>query len=254
MTEQEIYAKCLGLGMTPAGAAGCTANIMAESAGRPNNVEDRSGIDDERYTQSVDNGSYTGFCDDRYGYGLVQLTLPSRKRAYIDYAKGHGKSIGDADTQLQFMAREMRSEYPFVWNTLTRTDSPYDAGYVMCEKYEIPANTTQQAQLRGNQAIAIYNRCSGTAPAKDPVDPTETPTEKNWPPRMLCVNMSGPDVTALQALLVAHGYGVTAVNGVFSTSTDKAVRQFQADRHLAVDGIAGNDTWRALLAFNGIRR
>ena len=25
MTEQEIYAKCLALGMTPAGAAGCTA-------------------------------------------------------------------------------------------------------------------------------------------------------------------------------------------------------------------------------------
>ena len=81
MTEQEIYAKCLGLGMSFAGAAGCTANIMAESGGRPNNVEDRSGIADEAYTQSVDNGTYTGFVDDRLGYGLVQLTLPSRGRS-----------------------------------------------------------------------------------------------------------------------------------------------------------------------------
>lgn len=32
MTEHEIFAKCLTLGMTP---AGCTANIMAELAGRP---------------------------------------------------------------------------------------------------------------------------------------------------------------------------------------------------------------------------
>lgn len=30
MIKQEIYAKCLALGMTPAGAAGCTANIMVE--------------------------------------------------------------------------------------------------------------------------------------------------------------------------------------------------------------------------------
>lgn len=33
MTELEIYKKCLSLGMTPAGAAGCTASILAESAG-----------------------------------------------------------------------------------------------------------------------------------------------------------------------------------------------------------------------------
>lgn len=247
MTELEIYAKCLGLGMTPAGAAGCTANIMAESAGRPNNVEDRSGIDDERYTQSVDNGTYTGFCDDRYGYGLVQLTLPSRKRAYLDYAQGHGKSIGDADTQLQFMAREMRSEYPFVWNTLTHTDSPYDAGYVMCEKYEIPANTTQQAQLRGNQAIAIYNRCSGTAPAVDPVEPAEPVADVFWPPRMIDKGMNGPDVSVLQAILVARGYTINAVNGVFDGSTDKAVRKFQVDKNLAVDGVCGPMTWAELL-------
>lgn len=38
MTELEIYRKCLGLGMTPAGAAGCVANIMAESAGRPDTI------------------------------------------------------------------------------------------------------------------------------------------------------------------------------------------------------------------------
>lgn len=243
MTEQEIYAKCLSLGMTPAGAAGCTANIMAESAGRPNNVEDRSGIADEVYTANVDNGSYRNFATDAYGYGLVQLTARSRKQAYYDYAKGHGKSIGDADTQFQFIGREMRSDYPFVWNRLTSSDDPYDCGYVMCKFYEIPANTEAQSQYRGNQANQIYQRCSGTAPATEPTEPAKA---TYWPPRMLCRGINGADVTVLQALLVAHGYGVTAVNGVFSDSTDKAVRQFQAANALDADGIAGPLTWTAL--------
>jgi peptidoglycan hydrolase-like protein with peptidoglycan-binding domain len=64
---------------------------------------------------------------------------------------------------------------------------------------------------------------------------------------MICKGMSGADVTALQALLVAHGYTVNAVNGVFDRSTDSAVRKYQADHGLAVDGIAGNNTWTSIL-------
>ena len=250
MTEQEIYAKCLSLGMTPAGAAGMTANIMAESAGNPRNVEDRSGINDDYYTESVDNGTYTGFVDDRFGYGLVQLTLPSRKRSYYDYAKGHGKSVGDADTQFQFIGREMRSDYPYVWNLLTSTDDPYKAGYEVCKRYEIPADTERQAQYRGNQARQIYQRCAGTSPAIDPSVPSADDgdkTEKFWPPRTIDKGMNGPDVTVLQAILVARGYSVAVVSGVFGDSTDKAVRQFQMNNSLSMDGVVGPLTWSALL-------
>ena len=247
MTEIEIYSKCLTLGMTPAGAAGATANIMAESAGRPNNVEDRCGIADDRYTAMVDNGTYGNFTTDAFGYGLCQWTSRSRKKELLDYAKGHGVSIGDAGMQFQFMAREMRASYTYVWNVLTHTADPYEAGYVMCKFYEIPADTERQAQYRGNQAKAIYERCSGTTPV-EPDDGKDYPvTESFWPPRMICRNMNGADVTVLQALLVARGYGVNAVNGVFDDSTDKATRRFQSDSGLAVDGIAGLNTWTAIL-------
>lgn len=247
MTEIEIYSQCLKLGMTPAGAAGATANILAESAGRPNNVEDRSGIADEVYTAGVDNGTYTNFVNDRYGYGYCQWTLPSRKKALYDYLKGHGKSIADSDGQFQFMAREMRASYTYVWNVLTHTSDPYEAGYVMCKFYEIPADTERQAQYRGNQARASYQRCSGTTPV-EPDEGSDTPAEESyWPPRMICKGMSGADVMALQALLIAHGYTVTTANGVFDGSTDSAVRKYQADHGLAVDGIAGNNTWGAVL-------
>ena len=247
MTEIEIYGQCLKLGMTPAGAAGCTASILAESAGRSNNVEDRSGINDDVYTAGVDNGTYGNFVNDRYGYGYCQWTLPSRKKALYDYLKGYGKSIADSDGQFQFMAREMRSGYSYVWSTLTHTADPYEAGYVMCKFYEIPADTERQAQYRGNQARAIYERCSGATPV-DPDDGKDYPvTESFWPPRMICKGMDGADVTVLQALLVASGYGVNAVNGVFDDSTDKATRRFQSDSGLAVDGIAGPNTWTAIL-------
>lgn len=247
MTEIEIYGQCLKLGMTPAGAAGCTASILAESAGRSNNVEDRSGINDDVYTAGVDNGTYGNFVNDRYGYGYCQWTLPSRKKALYDYLKGYGKSIADSDGQFQFMAREMRASYTYVWNTLTHMADPYEAGYVMCKFYEIPADTERQAQYRGKQARAIYDRCSGTTPV-GPDDGKDYPvTESFWPPRMICKGMDGADVTVLQALLVARGYGVNAVNGVFDDSTDKACRKFQNAAGVAVDGIAGTNTWTAIL-------
>lgn len=254
MTEIEIYGHCLKLGMTPAGAAGCTANIMAESAGRPNNVEDRSGIADEVYTENVDNGSYRNFATDAYGYGFCQWTSRDRKKALYDYLKGYGKSIADSDGQFQFMAREMRASYTYVWSILTHTADPYEAGYVMCKFFEIPADTERQAQYRGKQARAIYERCSGTTPV-DPDDGKDYPaTETYWPPRMICKGMNGADVTVLQSLLVAHGYTVNAVNGVFDDSTDKACRKYQEDNGLTVDGVSGNNTWRSLTAFTEVRR
>lgn len=159
MTELEIYKKCISLGMTPAGAAGCTANIWTESGGKPNNVEDRSPMSDEEYTAAVDNGSYDGFREDRLGYGLFQFTLPSRKEKYLAYFKGQGVSIGDAKTQFQFMAREMREDYPYVWSILTHTASPYEAGAVMCRQYERPQDVEASAEARGKLAETIYQRC-----------------------------------------------------------------------------------------------
>ena len=155
MTEFEIFKKCVALGMTKAGAAGCTANILAESGGKPNNVEDRSPMSDEEYTAAVDSGSYDGFVEDRLGYGLFQYTLPSRKEKYLSYFQGHGVSIGDADTQFYFAAKEMREDYAFVWNVLTHTNDPYEAAYVMCMKFERPANAEVSADRRGNQAKEI---------------------------------------------------------------------------------------------------
>lgn len=56
----------------------------------------------------------------------------------------------------------------------------------------------------------------------------------------------GPAVTELQRLLTEKGYNTKGVDGVFGSNTDQAVRQFQKARGLAVDGIVGNATKKAL--------
>jgi peptidoglycan hydrolase-like protein with peptidoglycan-binding domain len=56
---------------------------------------------------------------------------------------------------------------------------------------------------------------------------------------------SGVAVRVLQRLLVANGYAVR-VDGIFGALTETAVKAFQNQRNLGVDGIVGQRTWRTL--------
>lgn len=62
----------------------------------------------------------------------------------------------------------------------------------------------------------------------------------------LQVGDRGPSVRTLQDQLRSAGYFNRSSTGVYSTITRNAVRRFQAARGLAVDGIAGPATQRAL--------
>ncbi len=57
---------------------------------------------------------------------------------------------------------------------------------------------------------------------------------------------SGDYVYALQQMLISIGYLVDAADGKFGPKTAAAVRAFQRDNRLTVDGIVGISTWRAL--------
>jgi peptidoglycan hydrolase-like protein with peptidoglycan-binding domain len=60
---------------------------------------------------------------------------------------------------------------------------------------------------------------------------------------------TGQPVRALQVLLNSkHGYATVNVDADFGPLTDTAVRDFQDEYDLAVDGIVGPDTWKALIA------
>jgi peptidoglycan hydrolase-like protein with peptidoglycan-binding domain len=66
----------------------------------------------------------------------------------------------------------------------------------------------------------------------------------DWP--VVRQGASEHPVKTLQHLLRARGSAV-AVDGAFGPLTDAAVRDFQRDRQLTVDGVVGPATWSALV-------
>ena len=106
-------------------------------------------------------------------------------------------------------------------------------------------------------AVTIRDEMQTTTVIGEPVEPaadpepepeTEQEPEILWPPRVLCAGMSGADVTALQGLLLAHGYDCKTTSGAFDARTKAMVLAFQGENGLDTDGIAGPLTWGKLLA------
>lgn len=69
-----------------------------------------------------------------------------------------------------------------------------------------------------------------------------------------CKGWTGDEVRKIQQALIAQGYscGTYGVDGSFGSDTDAAVRRFQQDHGLEVDGIVGKQTQAALFAASSL--
>ena len=56
----------------------------------------------------------------------------------------------------------------------------------------------------------------------------------------------GEEVSAIQRELSERGYYYAGIDGIYGKTTENAVLQFQKDNGLIIDGIAGNETLKAL--------
>ncbi|MGW1746115.1 peptidoglycan-binding protein [Streptomyces sp. NPDC002092] len=93
-------------------------------------------------------------------------------------------------------------------------------------------------------------------PAPTPSKSAPTPAKPPW--LTDCTYYSGTEQTQLgdrgqrvvqvQCMLTKRGYSVggSGVDGDFGKATDAAVRSFQSDKGLEVDGQVGPNTWAAL--------
>ncbi len=61
----------------------------------------------------------------------------------------------------------------------------------------------------------------------------------------LSYGTSGLSVRILQRLLLANGYPIS-IDGNFGALTETAVKAFQSNRNLTIDGVVGQQTWQQL--------
>ncbi|MEG4095084.1 peptidoglycan-binding domain-containing protein [Microcoleus sp. Pol8_D1] len=68
--------------------------------------------------------------------------------------------------------------------------------------------------------------------------------------RILKCGSKGHDVKKLQKLLNARGLSAhpIVIDGVFGPTTEDAVKKFQRQAHIPVDGVVGGKTWDRLFA------
>ena len=250
MSAQTIFTRLVQAGMSPVGACAMMANMKAESALKANNVQDGYGYTDADYTAKVDAGQLDFV--DSIGYGLCQWTYGPRKLRLLRFARSRGVSVGDEEMQVDFCIQELKSEYPMLWLYLCDATGVYEAAEKICLEYERPA--VNNVNERARYADGFYMQFGGVEGETIPQSPAETAPftqgsldaeESYWPPRTLALGMYGPDVVALQGLLIAHGFPA-GISGTFDAATDSQLRTFQRAKGLTTDGIAGPLTWAAL--------
>ena len=206
-----------------------------------------------------------------------------RKLDLYNFWKASGMPLDSAVMQARFAIWELTHEgqYKSLWSYLQTVgpDGLKNAVDRICREYEQPAyNNVQErydaavelaARLdlndidipagSGNSEIVSESDTGTSGGAAQPAAPKEPdkPTTPFWPPRGarggpedpgLCQGMVGLDVMLLQTALTCRGHGCV-VDGIFGRATEEALKGFQTEQGLAVDGICGRNTWKSIFEY-----
>ena len=266
-----IFNQLRAAGVSRAGALGLMGNWKAESGLEPCRLQNdfsANRIYSRSYTDDVTAGRITRaqFARDQKGYGLAQWTYfnfstgQGRKLELYDFWKKSGKALDDVSMQVSFALHELTTEgqYAGLWQILRTTDDIWIATDKVCRLYEQPYYCNVDTRFRyAKELEAEIASAENTASpsSASPGDTGETLDNDNctlnselyYPYRMIDKSMAGTDVAVLQAVLSARGYYTGALDGIFGDLLDTAVRKFQMDHDLVVDGVCGPMTWRKIL-------
>jgi len=166
--QEKIWDFFKNKGLNDYAIAGIMGNLYAESGLIPtnlqNNFEKTLGMSDGEYTQKVDSGEYgkEEFMYDSAGYGLAQWTYYARKAAMYTFAKGKGKSIGDLDTQLEFLWNELE-EHSTLLAELKNAQSVREASTAFLLDFERPADQSEsQRAKRAGYSQEFFDKFGGS--------------------------------------------------------------------------------------------
>lgn len=265
MSKLTILTALVRGGMTPIAACAMGGNMMCESNMTANIAQrGKTTLTDAEYTAAADSGAID-FAHDAVGYGLCQWTYFMRKQRLLEYARSVGASVGDETMQVSFCLKELRGEYPELWEYLTTTQDLYGAAARICKEYERPA--VNNIADRANAGNALYMQYGGqldaiaagdAETAEDGADSSAKGISARNQIRDLDAYLPfrganglslptvrtgdrTPEAEYLAALLESLGYDVLW-DGLRACLID-----CQSKARLDADGICGEKTWRRLL-------
>ena len=159
---EELFSMAIRQGFTTEGACALLANVQAESAFIPSNLEDtanrRLGMSDQQYTDAVDSGAYQNFITDGAGYGLAQWTWGPRKKELLSFAKRAGVSIGNLQMQKDFLFYEMKASYISCWNLCRNSHDLYAITKKLLYEWENPTEKENNMAVRYGYAQSWYRQ------------------------------------------------------------------------------------------------
>lgn len=133
------------------GTAGLIGNLRAESgmvACRLQGDYQAGYQTSKNYAARVDSGAMSReeFSNDSKGWGICQWTWHTRKMALYDFAKSRCASIGELDTQLEFLMDELSTKYKSVLNKLKTATSVFQASNAVLFDFESPLVQNEKVQ------------------------------------------------------------------------------------------------------------
>lgn len=143
------------------GVAGLMGNLYAISNLNPNKIQKTYDtpikLDAINYTRQVDEGIYKNFIDDSVAYGIAQWTDSKKKKDLLEFAKKSNVSIGDLESQLEFLYRELFNDYSQVLSKLRKTKNVKKASDIVLLNFEKPRIQTDIVKTtRTKYAKAFY--------------------------------------------------------------------------------------------------
>lgn len=161
----------------------------------------------------------------------------AKTQEVTDQSTGALKTIRD-----NFRAYESAEQCVFNYYELLNTglydNVLYGAGHIDQMK-QIKACGYMTSVTEVNSCLSIIDKHDLTK--YDDVAAGEKPSATKRP--TLRRGDRGEDVVNLQTRLASMGYSVGKIDGIFGVKTLEAVKAFQIDNNLTVDGIVGVKTW-----------
>ncbi|MCM0594082.1 MAG: peptidoglycan-binding domain-containing protein [Gloeotrichia echinulata DEX184] len=127
-----------------------------------------------------------------------------------------------------------------IWGSETDSTNPATAAELQNYLNQYPGASIWRIPNTGERGEAWNLKYNGAA--------IVIPEDSNLPvlTRILRRGSKGQDVETLQKLLNEKGFDAGQVDGDFGPKTEAAVKKFQTQASITVDGIVGPQTWQAL--------